>query len=167
MSRGEGLNGEPGVEGRSDLSECFQLHIPAPFQTRDHRRAGVDFRRQLRPRHSSQKFVSRMLFGVQAGQDVKMSEASTTNGSVHVKVEVLHEGSADAANAGGPVETRLAGITPHLPSKIPRRVTDPNGRPGDIVRIRDFSLGCEAHWPRPLCFQITSRAASARFVATV
>jgi hypothetical protein len=52
-----------------------------------------------------------------------------------VKIEILEEGSADATNVGGPVETRVAGITPGLLSKIPRRVSDPNGNPGDMVNV--------------------------------
>jgi len=33
------------------------------------------------------------------------------------------------------VETRVAGITPDLLSKIPRRVSDPDGHPGDMVNV--------------------------------
>jgi hypothetical protein len=69
------------------------------------------------------------------GINQSRSEASTADGSFHVKIEVLNEGSADATNVGGPVETRLPGITPDLLSKIPRRISDPNGRPGDMVNI--------------------------------
>jgi len=69
------------------------------------------------------------------GINQSMSEASTADGSFHVKVEVLNEGLAEATNAGGPAETRLPGITPDLLSKIPRRVSDPNGRPGDMVNV--------------------------------
>jgi len=67
------------------------------------------------------------------GINQSMSEASTADGSFHVKIEVLDEGSAEATNVGGPVETRLPGITPDLLSKIPRRNSDPNGKPGDMV----------------------------------
>ena len=69
------------------------------------------------------------------GINQSMSEASTADGSFHVKVEVLNEGLAEATNAVGPAETRLPGITPDLLSKIPRRVSDPNGRPGDMVNV--------------------------------
>jgi len=69
------------------------------------------------------------------GINQSMSEASTATGSFHVKIEVLEEGSADATNAGGPVESRVAGITPELLGKIPRRVSDPNGKPGDMVNV--------------------------------
>ena len=69
------------------------------------------------------------------GLNQSMSEASVAGGSFHVKIEVLDEGSADASTAGGPVETRVPGITPGLLSNIPRRVSDPNGKPGDMVNI--------------------------------
>ena len=69
------------------------------------------------------------------GINQSMSEASTADGSFHVKIEILDEGSGDAANAGGPVETRVPGITPDLLSKIPRRISDPAGKPGDMVNV--------------------------------
>ena len=69
------------------------------------------------------------------GINQSISEAKSTDGSFHVKIEVLEEGSADATNAGGPVETRVAGITPDVLSKIPRRISDPNGKPGDMVNV--------------------------------
>jgi hypothetical protein len=69
------------------------------------------------------------------GINQSMSEASTADGSFHVKVEVLVEGSGDATTVGGPVETRLPGITPDLLSKIPRRNADSEGRPGDMVNV--------------------------------
>jgi hypothetical protein len=69
------------------------------------------------------------------GINQSMSEASTADGSFHVKIEVLDEGSADAITPGGPAETRVPDITPDLLSKIPRRVSDPNGKPGDMVNV--------------------------------
>ncbi len=75
--------------------------------------------------------AGRLFLGINQG----MSEASTADGSFHVKIEILDEGSADATNAGGPAETRLPGITSDLLSKIPRRVSDPDGRPGDMVNV--------------------------------
>jgi len=75
--------------------------------------------------------AGRLYLGINQG----MKEASTADGSFHVKIEVLNEGSADATNAGGPVESRVAGITPDLLSKIPRRVSDPGGNPGDMVNV--------------------------------
>jgi hypothetical protein len=69
------------------------------------------------------------------GINQSMSDASTADGSFHVMIEVLDEGSADATDVGGPVETRLSSITPDLLSKIPRRISDPNGNPGDMVNV--------------------------------
>jgi hypothetical protein len=69
------------------------------------------------------------------GLNQSESEASTATGSFHVKIEILDEGSKDAINAGGPVETRIPGITPDLLAKIPRRVSDPAGNPGDMVNV--------------------------------
>jgi LssY C-terminus len=69
------------------------------------------------------------------GINQSMSEASTADGSFHAKIEVLDEGSSDATNAGGPAETRVPGVTPDLLSKIPRRISDPAGKPGDMVNV--------------------------------
>jgi len=75
--------------------------------------------------------AGRLFLGINQG----MKEAATAEGSFHVKIIVLNEGSANATNPGGPVETRVAGITPGLLSRIPRRVSDANGNPGDMVNV--------------------------------
>jgi len=67
------------------------------------------------------------------GINQSMTDASKADGSFHVKIEVLDEGSA--TNVGGPTETRVPGITLQLLSQIPRRVSDPQGRPGDMVNV--------------------------------
>ncbi len=69
------------------------------------------------------------------GINQSLSDASAATGSFQVKIEVLDEGSASATSVGGPAETPVPGITPQLLSKIPRRVSDPNGRPGDMVNV--------------------------------
>jgi LssY C-terminus len=69
------------------------------------------------------------------GINQSMSDASTAQGSFHAKIEVLDEALSGATNGGGPVETRLPGITADLLSKIPRRVSDPAGKPGDMVNV--------------------------------
>ena len=43
--------------------------------------------------------------------------------------------AADAAVAGGPAETHISSITSALLDEIPRRVSDPEGNPGDMVNI--------------------------------
>ncbi len=68
------------------------------------------------------------------GLNESQSDASTAQGSFHVTINILAEGSG-AASAGGPAETRIPAITPDLLSKIPRRVSDANGRPGDMVNV--------------------------------
>lgn len=62
-------------------------------------------------------------------------DASSATGSFEVKVEVLQEGTGEAKAEGGPAESRIAGITPDLLSKIPRRVSDPQNNPGDMVNV--------------------------------
>jgi hypothetical protein len=69
------------------------------------------------------------------GINQSAQEASTASGNFHVKIDVLNEGSADAANPGGPVESRIPGVTSDLLLKIPRRVSDPNAKPGDMVNV--------------------------------
>jgi hypothetical protein len=69
------------------------------------------------------------------GINQSVSDAATATGSFHVKIEFLEEGSPNASNIGGPMETRVAGITPDLLSKIPRRISDANHKPGDMVNV--------------------------------
>jgi hypothetical protein len=75
--------------------------------------------------------AGRLLLGI----NQSVSEASTAQGSFHAKIEFLDEGLSGATNAGGPVETRVPGVTPDLLSKIPRRISDPTGKPGDMVNV--------------------------------
>jgi len=69
------------------------------------------------------------------GLNESEKDAATATGSFEVTVEVLEEGTADASATGGPAETRIAGITPDLLAKIPRRVSDPQQNPGDMVNV--------------------------------
>jgi len=77
--------------------------------------------------------AGRLFLGI--NQSMKDAEAAT--GSFHVKIQVLDPGSSDAAAAvaGGPADAPVAGITSELLEKIPRRVNDPQGNPGDMVNI--------------------------------
>ena len=75
--------------------------------------------------------AGRLYLGINQG----MSEAANAQGSFQVTVQIMDLGSADAANVGGPAEMRVAGITANLLGQIPRRVTDPNGNPGDMVNV--------------------------------
>ncbi len=77
--------------------------------------------------------AGRLFLGI--NQSYKDSQAA--QGSFHVKTHVTDPGmiAAAATAAGGPAETTIAGITPALLEKIPRRVKDPQGNPGDMVNI--------------------------------
>ena len=69
------------------------------------------------------------------GLNQSMSEATTADGSFHVTIEILDAGSEGGIAVGGPPETRVPGVNSDLLSKIPRRVSDPNGNPGDMVNV--------------------------------
>jgi hypothetical protein len=69
------------------------------------------------------------------GLNESQSDASTAQGSFQLTVDILTEGSGNVASAGGMPETRIPAVTPDLLNKIPRRVSDPNGRPGDMVNV--------------------------------
>jgi len=98
-------------------------------------------------RIGSESFAQAFLVGASKEYDVPVAgrlflginqsakDAAVATGSFQVTVEVLDEGSSEATNAGGPVETRVPGITPDLLSKIPRRVSDPENNPGDMVNV--------------------------------
>jgi hypothetical protein len=63
------------------------------------------------------------------------ADAEKATGGFEVAIEVLEEGNSDASAVGGPVETRISGITKSLLSKIPRRVSDSANNPGDMVNV--------------------------------
>jgi hypothetical protein len=71
------------------------------------------------------------------GINQSMKDAAAAQGSFHVKIEVLNPGLSVAAAAisGGPADSRIAEVTAALLGKIPRRVTDPQGNPGDMVNV--------------------------------
>src|SRR5579862_587808 len=75
--------------------------------------------------------AGRLFLGINESE----KDASAATGSFEVKIEILDEGSGDATAVGGPVETRVPGITSDLLSKIPRRVSDPAKNPGDMVNV--------------------------------
>ena len=75
--------------------------------------------------------AGRLFLGINQSE----KDAATATGSFEVTVEALKEGNADAAEIGGPEETRIPGITKGLLSKIPRRVSDGSHNPGDMVNV--------------------------------
>jgi hypothetical protein len=77
--------------------------------------------------------ANRLLLGI----NQSMKDAESAQGSFQVTIEVVSLGasSAIAAAVGGPIEAAIPSITPDLLAKIPRRVSDPQGDPGDMVNI--------------------------------
>lgn len=75
--------------------------------------------------------AGRLFLGINQGQ----SDAESATGSFEVTVEVLTPGAETATTAGGPAEAAIAGITPDLLSRIPRRVSDQQNNPGDMVNV--------------------------------
>jgi hypothetical protein len=75
--------------------------------------------------------AGRLYLGINQG----VGDAATAKGSFHVKIDFLEAGSSNASNVGGPAEIRVAGITADLLSKIPRRISDANHKPGDMVNV--------------------------------
>jgi len=71
------------------------------------------------------------------GINQSLKDGETARGRFHVKIEVLDPGRSDggAAIAGGPADSRIPEITPGLLERIPRRVSDAQGNPGDMVNI--------------------------------
>jgi hypothetical protein len=71
------------------------------------------------------------------GINQSLRDAEGSKGNFQVKIEVLNPGLSTAAAAaiGGPPETLVPSITPALLRKIPRRVSEPQGKPGDAVNI--------------------------------
>lgn len=83
--------------------------------------------------------ANRLFLGINQSQ----KDGESAQGSFHVTIAVVGEGSAmgAAAAVGGPAESRIAAITPELLNQIPRRVSDQQGNAGDMVNI--LILGTE------------------------
>ena len=80
--------------------------------------------------------AGRLFLGINQSQ----KDAATAQGSFQVTIAVLKAGAAGTtarttAAAGGPAETTVPSLTPDLLQKIPRRVSDPQGNPGDMVNV--------------------------------
>jgi len=77
--------------------------------------------------------AGRLYLGINQG----LNEASSATGSFTVKVSVKDAGlaTASAAVSGGPADAPIAGVTNALLAKIPRRVSDQQGNPGDMVNV--------------------------------
>jgi LssY-like putative type I secretion system component LssY len=72
----------------------------------------------------------RLFIGINQGT----REAATATGSFHVTIALLAAGSG-AVNAPFLPDTPIAAVSTDFLAKIPRRVADPAGNPGDMVNI--------------------------------
>jgi LssY C-terminus len=75
------------------------------------------------------------------GINQSMKDAATAKGNFQVKMEIINPGLSTAVAIGGPPETAIPSITPQILSKIPRRVSDHQGSPGDMVNV--FVIGSQ------------------------
>ncbi len=77
--------------------------------------------------------AGRLFLGINQSQ----KDAAAATGGFHVTIAVTDPGlsTADAAAVGGPPETRISSITQALLDEIPRRVSDPDHNPGDMVNV--------------------------------
>jgi len=78
------------------------------------------------------------------GINQSMKDAGTAKGNFQVKMELINPGlsTATAIAIGGPPETPIPSITPAILAKIPRRISDHQGNPGDMVNV--FVIGSQA-----------------------
>jgi hypothetical protein len=92
---------------------------------------------------ASKEFTSPVAGRLFLGINQSMKDAAGASGKFHVRIEVLDAGvtTAAAAAAGGPADAPVAGIDTALLEKIPRRISDPDGKPGDMVNV--FIIGTE------------------------
>lgn len=68
------------------------------------------------------------------GINQSLKDGASATGSFHVTIEVLEAGLTGSV-AGGPAETAIPSITAALLDEIPRRVSDPQNNPGDMVNV--------------------------------
>ena len=70
------------------------------------------------------------------GINQSMQDASSAQGNFQVTITVLDPGAdTEALVAGGPAETPIPSLTAEIVELVPRRVTDAQGNPGDMVNV--------------------------------
>jgi hypothetical protein len=71
------------------------------------------------------------------GINQSLKDAAGAKGNFQVKIAVINPGlsTATAIAIGGPPETPVPSITPAILAEIPRRVSDSQDKPGDMVNI--------------------------------
>ena len=81
--------------------------------------------------------AERLFLGINQSQ----KDAADATGSFQVKIEILEQGSV--MGIGGLAESTIPGITADLLESLPRRVSDQNHDPGDMVNV--LLVGNEAN----------------------
>jgi hypothetical protein len=78
------------------------------------------------------------------GINQSMKDAGNAKGNFQVRMDIINPGlsTSTAIAIGGPPETPVPFITPEILNKIPRRISDEQGKPGDMVNI--FIIGSQA-----------------------
>jgi hypothetical protein len=86
---------------------------------------------------ASKEFVAPVAGRLFLGINESQKDAQSAQGSFHVNLAILLAGLTTPAGAliGGPGETPIPSITASLLDEIPRRVSDPQGNPGDMVNV--------------------------------
>jgi hypothetical protein len=85
---------------------------------------------------SQKEFVAPVAGRLFLGINQSAKDAAAAQGGFQITVEVLDPGStADAAVAGGPAETAIPSLKSEVIEEIPRRISDPQGNPGDMVNV--------------------------------
>lgn len=74
------------------------------------------------------------------GVNQSVKDGEMASGSFHVTIEVLEKGSS--ADKGGPPEAAIADLAESVLNELPRRVSDPQKNPGDMVNV--LLIGTEA-----------------------
>jgi hypothetical protein len=77
--------------------------------------------------------AGRLFLGINESQ----KDADNAQGTFHVSIAILLPGLTTPAGAlvGGPAETPIPSITAAILDEIPRRVSDQQGNPGDMVNV--------------------------------
>lgn len=86
---------------------------------------------------ASKEFTAPVAGRLFLGMNQSLKDAASATGGFHVTIEVLDPGLNTAAGsaAGGPAEAPIPSITAALLDEIPRRVSDPQNNPGDMVNV--------------------------------
>ncbi|MFZ0638932.1 MAG: LssY C-terminal domain-containing protein [Candidatus Acidiferrales bacterium] len=86
---------------------------------------------------ASKEFVAPVAGRLFLGVNESEKDAQDAQGSFHVTITILLPGSTAPAGAlvGGPAEAPIPSITATILDEIPRRVSDPQGNPGDMVNV--------------------------------